>query len=137
MKKYGAYGIFGCIAGIVTIASFVATIVSHNVDSAYHYGNLGLLLVGLVAALALIVCSIVLNQKESGWSVLPVIGSIFALVMIAGNMIVQRILLIAGLFSYNAMNTIGWQVFYATVAAAACMLVAAIVMIIGAFVRNK
>lgn len=43
----------------------------------------------------------------------------------------------AGLFSYNAQNTAGWQVFYATAVAMVALVVSAVLLIIASFLHPK
>lgn len=50
-----------------------------------------------------------------------------------GQCILQRILLIAGLFSYNSGNTVGWSVFYATIAVVVCLILGCLLLIVGSF----
>ena len=51
-------------------------------------------------------------------------------------MILSRILLISGLFSWNSMNTAGWKVFYVSVASMVCYVVSIILLIISAFLKT-
>ncbi len=137
MKKIGAYGVFSCLAGILAAASIIALVISHQINASYQYTNLPLLIIGVIAAIALTFVSVKFNNSGSALSVITTMASIIILVMIAGNVIIQRILLMSGLFSYNSMNTVGWQVFYATVAAVACQMVAGILLIIASFGKSK
>ena len=52
------------------------------------------------------------------------------------GMILSRILLISGLFSWNSMNTAGWKVFYVSVASMVCYVVSIILLIISAFLKT-
>ena len=51
-------------------------------------------------------------------------------------MISDRVLMIAGLFSYNSQNMVGWRVFYATVTGIAAFVVGCILLIIASFMKN-
>ena len=51
-------------------------------------------------------------------------------------MILERILMIAGLFSYNSQNMTGWSVFYAIVVCAVALVIANVALIIGAFTKS-
>ncbi|WP_081644411.1 hypothetical protein [Butyrivibrio sp. AE3009] len=63
-------------------------------------------------------------------------GAIALFTTAFGKILSERILLIAGLFSYDSVNTVGWQVFSVTVVAFAGFIVGALVLIIGAFTRS-
>ena len=52
---------------------------------------------------------------------------------VVGAMILDRILMIAGLFSYNSQNQLGWSVFYAVVTGSVAFIIACLALIIGAF----
>ncbi len=69
-------------------------------------------------------------------SAISVLASIALLCYVFGQCILQRITMIAGLFSFNSGNTAGWQVFYVTVAAVACLLVAIVLLIVGSFLKS-
>ena len=62
-------------------------------------------------------------------------GAIVLYTVVIARHINARILLISGLFSWNSMNTVGWQIFYLMIASCVCLLVGVIFMIVGAFSR--
>lgn len=51
----------------------------------------------------------------------------------------NRAELASALFSYDAVNTIGWGVFYKSIVAIACCLISAVIMIVNGFIvkNNK
>ncbi|MBQ9189832.1 MAG: hypothetical protein IJ138_10945, partial [Clostridia bacterium] len=66
-------------------------------------------------------------------STVAVVAAVALFMAIVGTMILDRILMIAGLFSYNSQNMTGWSVFYATVTSAVALVIACLALIIGAF----
>lgn len=55
--------------------------------------------------------------------------------LIRARIILQRVT--AHTFSYNAQNTAGWQVFYATAVAMVALVVSAVLLIIASFLHPK
>ena len=64
-------------------------------------------------------------------------ASIASFMVVVSNLISERVMLVAGLFSFNAGNEIGWQVFYATIVAAVALLLACVAVIVGNFAKGK
>ena len=69
-------------------------------------------------------------------STAAVVGAIALFSAVIGAMILERILMIAGLFSYNSQNMTGWSVFYAIVVCAVALVIANVALIIGAFTKS-
>lgn len=78
----------------------------------------------------------------SRWGNFDMLGSVSILGAIAlycytlGAAVAQRVMLIAGLFSFNAANEAGWSVFYVSVAAWVCLLLGCVLLIISGFVKS-
>ena len=105
----------------------------------YALGNLGTIALLGVCGIILAVAAICLPNKFGNHDILgtlAVLGAIAVYTAAFGQVLSERILLIAGLFSYDSVNTVGWQVFYVTVVSIAAFLVADIILIIGAFSRS-
>ena len=45
-------------------------------------------------------------------------------------------MLIAGLFSYNAATTVGWNIFYVVVGCTVCLVAACVLLIVSSFCNN-
>jgi len=69
------------------------------------------------------------------YSTLSILIAIVLFMMDIRYMINERILLISGLFTYNAGSTIGWKIFYATIASIACFLLSIFSLIVASFTR--
>lgn len=65
--------------------------------------------------------------------VLAVAVAVFALVFTGVKVIGARVILASGLFSWNASNQIGWGVFNSTIVATVLLVVAALVLVVAAF----
>lgn len=138
-KKWSIGSWLTLAAAAAGIVGVIAMKVSSSINSAYAYRNAGtLLLMGLGGIL---LCAVALwSPTKFGnhdiLSTVSVVGAIALFMTVVGNMTSERILMIAGLFSYNSQNMVGWKVFYATVTAAAALVLASVILIIGAFLRS-
>nr|WP_022780026.1 hypothetical protein [Butyrivibrio sp. AE3009] len=117
----------------------VATAICSNMTVTYALGNLGTIIALGCSGIVLAVLAVVLPNKFGNHDILgtiSVLGAIALFTTAFGKILSERILLIAGLFSYDSVNTVGWQVFSVTVVAFAGFIVGALVLIIGAFTRS-
>lgn len=121
------------IAGTI-LASYSSSLSTEN---ALTNGNL-VLAAGIIGAV--LACVGAGASSRSGdhnpVTAISVLASIALYSYVYGQCVLQRILLIAGLFSYNSGNTVGWTIFYATVACAVCMIVACILLIVSSFCKS-
>ena len=67
---------------------------------------------------------------------LGVLAAIALFSYVYGQCLLQRIMLIAGLFSYNAGNTVGWNIFYVVVGCTVCLVAACVLLIVSSFCNN-
>lgn len=136
MKKQGVAFWFNAIAAIAGVVGLIAMNVSSTIDVAYAYHGFTKLICMGVGGIILAIVAIWAPNKFGNHdiiSTIAVVGAVALDTSMIGGMITERILLIAGLFSYNSQNMVGWSVFYATVTAIVALLVANIALIIGAF----
>lgn len=119
-----AAGVLG-IAGVITL----------YISSAMTTANALVSLVTLMAAgiLGVILCFVAFKLNNAYVSIVSVVIAIFLFGYTFGNMLNERVLMIAGLFSYNAGNTEGWNVFYVTIASTVCFVLAMLALIISSF----
>ncbi len=135
-KKKAAGPIFGILAAILGLVGLAVTVYCSRMNSAYSLSNLNqtLLYSGIAAALA---CLSAFGKKNySVLSTICQIGAIVLFVFAIGNILMERVLLASGLFSYNSQNQAGWQVFYVSVAAIAFYLAADLFLIISSFMKS-
>ncbi len=92
--------------------------------------------VGIVGAV-LSVGAAIFAPKNDLLRTVAGLGAIASFMVVVSNLISERVMLVAGLFSFNAGNEVGWQVFYATIVAAAALLLACVAVIVGAFAKGK
>lgn len=110
---------------------------SLSTENALSNGTL-ILAAGLVGAVLAAVGAFAAPAKgnHNPVTAITVLAAIALYSYTYGQCVLQRILLIAGLFSYNSGNTVGWSVFYATVGCAVCMILACILLIISSFCKT-
>lgn len=139
MKKQSVGAYFNIIAAILGIVGIVAAAICSNMTVTYALGNLGTIALFGILGILLAVAGIVLPNIFGNHDILStvsVLGAIALFTAAFGQVLSERILLIAGLFSYDSVNTVGWQVFYVTVVSIVGFIVGALVLIIGAFTRS-
>ena len=128
--------LFAAIAGIVGL---IALIVSNSISFAYALKNAGLVTLMAIGGILLALVAIWSPTKFGNHdfiSTIAVVGAIALFSAVIGKMILDRILMIAGLFSYNSQNMTGWSVFYAVVTGAVALVIANVALIIGAFTKS-
>lgn len=139
MKKQGIAFYLNGIAFVLGIAGLILTVYSSNVSSDNALQNLPMLIAGGVVALVLVLVSMIMPNKMGNHDPISAVSVLAAIALysyVFGQCILQRVMLIAGLFSFNSGNTAGWQVFYITIGAVACLFVGAIFLVIGSFCKS-
>lgn len=139
MKKLSIGGYLTALAAILGLAGTILTVVSGKVSADNPLSNTGMIVAaGLVGV---VLCALAIFAP-SRWGNFDLLGSASILGAIAlycytfGAAVGQRVMLIAGLNSFNAANEAGWRVFYVSVAAWACLLVACVVLVLSGFLKS-
>ncbi|WP_029232911.1 hypothetical protein [Butyrivibrio sp. VCB2006] len=138
-KKLSVGAYLNCLAAVLGVVGIVAALICSNMTITYRLGNMGTIAVLGVFGICLAILGIVFPSRFGNHDylgTLSVLGGIAVFTAAFGQILGERILLIAGLFSYDSVNTVGWQVFYVTAVAIAAFIIAAIVLIIGAFLKT-
>lgn len=139
MKNQGIACYLNIIAALLGIAGVILTAVSGTMSAANALSGLPMLIAAGIAGVAL-VCLAVYSPNR--WGNHDLVGSASVVVAIVlytyvfGACLSQRIMLIAGLFSYNSGNTVGWSIFYVSIAAWVCLLVGCLFLIVGSFLKS-
>lgn len=139
MKKQGLAFYLNAAAAVLGVAGVGCAVYSSVMTADNGLTNLSMVAVAgvvgvLLAALAMFTPARMGDHNPV--TAVAVLGAIALYSYVYGQCVLQRIMLIAGLFSYNAGNTAGWGVFYATVACAVCMLVACVLLMVGGFCKS-
>ena len=136
LKKLSVGSYLNVIAAVTGIVGLIAMIASNGVSSAYALKTAGTLTLMGVCGILLALVAVWSPTKFGNHdyiSTVAVVAAVALFMAIVGTMILDRILMIAGLFSYNSQNMTGWSVFYATVTTAVALVIACLALIIGAF----
>ncbi|MBQ8834843.1 MAG: glycoside hydrolase family 3 C-terminal domain-containing protein [Oscillospiraceae bacterium] len=131
-----AVTIVNILAAVLGIVGVVATYVCSTISTDNAMVSLTSCLVAGIVGVVLAVVGGIMASKNDLVRTICSLGSIATYMFVLSNLISERVMLVAGLFSYNAGNTVGWQVFYVTIVAGVAMLLASIVVIIGSFMKG-
>ncbi len=122
------------VAAVLALAAMVLAIVSSAMTEANALLDLGTVVAAGIAAVALSGAAIVLKNE--------IFGLVAALGAIACNMVVlnicvsERVLMIAGIFSYDSGNIDGWNVFYVVVASCVCVVLSCVATMVSGFMKK-
>ena len=135
-KGIGLY--LDVVAMVLAVVGIIAMAVSSNMGEGYEFSGLGMCIALAVVAIALVAVAIYTDLKnvEKGPGLVAVFAlgvAIFLMVYCGVQVVASRALSISGLFSWNSMDTTGWQMFYAAATSAGCFVVGAILLTVGCF----
>ena len=139
IKKQSVSFYFDVLSLPLMLVGTIYMIHSSTMTAANILSNLPLLITAMVVGMAGVVLDIWAANRKNDKGYFSLVGKLAAIaasVSVVGSVLNARIMMIAGLFTYNRSYTEGWAVFNATLVCAGCLLVAALLMIIGSFFRN-
>lgn len=139
LKKLTLGGYLNAVAVLTGIVGLVLVIFGHTMSAANGLTNIATVvalgIVGVVAAFVTLFSTF----KSGNHNTLGAACGLAAIALylyVIGTSASQRVLMIAGLFSYNSMNTEGWRVFYVNVAAWVLLLLGALLLIVSSFMKS-
>ena len=138
-NKKGTAFYLNLSALILGIVGVVLAIYSSMMTVENALTNLPLVIAAGVASLVLVAGAVLLPSRLGENSPVLMVCSLGGIALysyVYGQCILQRIMMIAGLFSFNSGNAQGWRVFYIVVATVVCLLVASILLVEGGFFRS-
>lgn len=139
LKKFTAASwltVLAAIAGIVGVAFMLK---SSNIDTAYAYKTVSKLTLMGVCGVVLCLLAVWTPTVFGNHDIISTFGAVGAIALfmaVVGTMVSDRVLMIAGLFSYNSQNMVGWSVFYATVTGAVAFVLGCLLLIVASFMKN-
>lgn len=140
MMKKGIAFYLNVLAAILGIAGLILTVYSSSVSADNALGNVSMLVVagvvGILLACVAVAMPVRLGKNHDPISAVSVLGAIALYAYLFGSCVSQRVMLIAGLFSFNAGNTAGWNIFYICIGAWVCLLVGILLLIVGSFLKS-
>lgn len=139
LKKFTAASWLTVLAAIAGIVGVIFMLKSSNIDTAYAYKTVGKLTLMGVCGVVLCLLAVWAPTVFGNHDIISTFGAVGAIALfmaIVGTMISDRVLMIAGLFSYNSQNMVGWSVFYATVTGAVAFVMGCLLLIVSSFMKN-
>ncbi len=139
MKKQGLAFYLNVLAVILGIVGVILTVVSSTMTTDNALSNLPVLVIAGIVGIILVCIAIYAPNRWGNHdpvSFISVVAAIALYSYLFGAAVSQRIMLIAGLFSYNSGNTAGWSIFYVSVAAWVCLIVGILFLIVGSFLKS-
>ena len=139
LKKLNVGGYLNVLAALLGLVGTILTIVSGMVSADNPLANTALIAVAGFGGVALCLLAIL---APSRWGNFDKVGSVSILGAIAlycytfGAAVAQRVMLLAGLFSFNSSNDGDCRVFYVSAAAWACLLLGCVLLVASGFVKS-
>ena len=123
------------VAAVLALAAVVLAYVSHSMTEANALLNLTTVLAAGIGAFVLLGATVVL--KNDIVALVGVLAAIGCNMTVLNYVVSERILMIAGIFSYDSANVDGWNVFYVVVASCVCVVLSCVAAIAGSFLNEK
>lgn len=139
MKKLSIGGYLTALAALLGLAGTILTIVSGMVSVDNPLANTGMIAAAGFVGAALCALAIFAPSRWGNFDLLgsaSILGAIALYCYTFGAAVGQRVMLVAGLFSFNAGNEAGWSVFYVSVAAWACLLAGCVLLVASGFMKS-
>ena len=138
MKKHGTAFYINILAAILGVVGLFLTVRSSTMSTDNALSNLSVLILAGVVAIVLVCVSLVAPSRLGNHDPLSAVSVLAAIALYSylfGSCVSQRVMLIAGLFSFNANNTVGWSIFYTCIGAWVCLLVGILLLVVGSFLN--
>jgi len=139
LKKLSVGAYLTIAAAVLGLVGLICTIASSSMrgDSALQ----GLPPIVIAAALGVVLSLVAVAACGSLGNHNPVcavavLGAIALYMYAFGAAVAQRVMMIAGLFSYNAGDTVGWSIFYVSVVSWVCLIVGCLLLIVSSFLKT-
>ncbi|MBQ8237161.1 MAG: glycoside hydrolase family 3 C-terminal domain-containing protein [Oscillospiraceae bacterium] len=139
-KKNGAKGagaVMNIIAAVLGVVGIVFTYICSTIHTDNALVQQTTALVCGVVGVVLVAGAIVMAKKNDLVRSVCGLGAIAAFMYTLSILISERVMLVAGLFSYNQGNTAGWETFYMTIVAGVAMILASVAVAVAAFSCQK
>ena len=139
MKKQGIAFYLNILAAILGAVGLFLTVRSSTMSADNALSNLSTLILAGVVAIVLVCVAIVAPNRLGNHDPLSAIAVLAAIALycyLFGSCVSQRVMLIAGLFSFNDANTVGWSIFYTCIGAWVCLLVGILLLVVGSFLKS-
>lgn len=137
-KGVGLY--LDVVAVVLAVVGIIAAVVSTTMGEGYEFSGLAMCICLAVVAIALVAVAAYTDlksaEKGEGAGIVSMIAlgvAIFLMVFCGVQVVASRALAISGLFSWNSMDTTGWQMFYAAATSAGSFVLGAVLLTVACF----
>ena len=137
-KGVGLY--LDVVAVVLAVVGIIAAVVSTTMGEGYEFSGLAMCICLAVVAIALVAVAAYTDlksaEKGEGTGIVSMIAlgvAIFLMVFCGVQVVASRALAISGLFSWNSMDTTGWQMFYAAATSAGGFVLGAVLLTVACF----
>ena len=139
LKKQNTTFWLSAAAILIAVVGIVMLTLSNGVKG-YSINSYALILVAVIVAIGLNVTGTYFTDKQGAHS--PIVAalslaSVLLLGFALGNILLNRLVLASALFTYDAVNTIGWGVFYNSIFAIGAFLTSSILISVSSFIKGK
>ena len=122
------------VAAVLALAAVILAFVSHSMSDANALMSLPTVIAAGVGAIVL--CVLPLFVKNDILALAAPLAAIACNMVVVNFVVSERILMIAGIFSYNSGDTVGWSVFYVVVAASVCAVLSCVATMVSSFMKK-
>lgn len=127
------------IATALSIASLICITISNSIEG-YSLTNPALAFSSAIISILLCVAGFIVNLRSDINEIVRGCIGLLAICLLSvyfGSIILQRSELVASQFTYDRVNTLGWQALIPSLVSIGLSLLAAISITIGAFLKDK
>lgn len=122
------------VAAVLALAGVILAYVTHAYSDANALLTIGEVVAAGVGAIVLCVLPVVL--KNDLVSLLAGLGAIACNMFVVNGIVLDRILMIAGIFSYNQGDQVGWTTFYIIIASSVCAVLSCVATMVAGFMKE-
>ena len=122
------------VAAVLALVGAILVIVGNGVAPGNELLNVGTVAAAGFAAAALCIVPVVLKNDLVGF--VAGLGAIALNMFVINGIVLDRILMIAGLFSYDSMNEAGWTLFYVIIATAVVNILSCLCTMVSSFMKK-
>lgn len=122
------------VAAVLALAGAIMAFVGNGIAEGNELLNIGTVVAAGVAAAVLCIVPVVL--KNDIVSLVAGLGAIACNMFVVNGIVLDRILMIAGLFSYDSMNEKGWTLFYLIIATAVVCVLSCVCTMVSNFMKK-
>ncbi len=121
------------VAAVLALVGLILAYVGHSVSADNALLNIGMVIAAGIGAVVL--CAAPSFVKNDIVALVAPLGAVACNMFLVNGIVYDRVLMIAGIFSYNSGNTEGWTVFYWVVASAVVAVLSCVATMVASFMK--